>query len=91
MARRFSKGPYTVKFNRRRGWWEIHNGHRDPIAVVYTNEADARLMAASLKLLGSLKHMIAIVRMHEDDLRASERAKYETARALVHEVEGDAP
>lgn len=86
MARRFSKGPYTVKFNRRRNWWEIRNGHKDPIAVIYTTEADAQLLAASLRLLGSLKHMVAIVKFREADLRASEKAKLADAVALISEV-----
>lgn len=86
MARRFSKGPWTVKFNRRRNWWEIHNGHRDPVAIVYTTEDDAKLLAASLRLLGSLKHMVAIVSMHEGELRASERAKLADAMALINEL-----
>ena len=86
MARRFSRGPYTVKFNRRRNWWEIRNGHKDPIAIIYTTQDDAELMARSLRFLGSLKHMVAIVRMHEGDLRASERAKLADAVALISEV-----
>ena len=86
---KFSRAPWRVVKSRRQGWaYEVRNTHRDPIAVVYTNEADARLLAASLNLLGSLKHMIAIVRMHEGELRASEKAKYEAARALVDELNG---
>jgi len=83
---KFSRGPWTVKFNKRRSWWEIHNGHRDPIAIVYSGHADALLMAAGLRLLGITKHLIAIVRMREGDLRASERAALARARALVEEL-----
>ena len=83
---KFSRGPWTVKFNKRRRWWEIHNGHRDPIAIVYTHEADAHLLAASLRQLGVIKHLIAIVRMREGELRASERAALARARALVEEL-----
>ena len=88
---RFSKGPWRAALTTIRGHkvWSVRNTHRDPIAVVYTNEADARLLAASLNLLGSLKHMIAIVRLREGELRASERAKYEAARALVNELNGE--
>ena len=85
---KFSKGPWTVKFNRRRGWWEVRNGHRDPICVVYSSEADARLIAAALNLFSKVKHLIAIVRMHEGELRASAKAKLDEARALVAELNG---
>lgn len=83
---KFSKGPWRVVKSRRQGWsYEVRNGHRDPICVVYSSEADARLLAASLNLLGLLKHMVAIVRLRTD-LRASERAKYEAAVKLLAEV-----
>ena len=87
---RFTHGPWHAARFVIRGvrTWSVRNTHYDPIAIVYTHEADARLMAASLRLLGSLKHMVAIVRMHEGELRASERAKYEAARALVNELNG---
>lgn len=85
---KFSKAPWRVVKSRRQGWaYEVRNTHRDPIAVVYTNEADARLLAASLNLLGSLKHMIAIVRMRKD-LRESEVAKLAAAQLLVAELNG---
>jgi hypothetical protein len=87
---KFSKAPWRVVKSRRQGWaFEVRNTHRDPIAVVYTNEADARVLAASLNLLGSLKHMTAIVRLREGELRASEKAKYDAAKALINELEGD--
>ena len=86
MASKFSKGPWRVIKSRRQGWaYEVRNTHRDPVAVVYTTEADARLLAASLNLLGALKHMVAIVRLRTD-LRASERAKYEAAVKLLGEL-----
>ena len=88
MASVFSKGPWTVKFNKRRNWWEIHNGHRDPIAIVYTGRFDAMLMCAGLRLLGIVKHLIAIVRLRDGDLRASERAALARAQALVSELNG---
>lgn len=83
---------WTVRRSRRRvaGYWEVRNG-KGVVAIVYTTEDDAREMAASPKYKASLKHLLAIVRMHEGELRASERAKYEAARALVHEVEGGSP
>lgn len=86
---KFSKAPWKVTFNRHRGWWEVRNGHRDPICVVYSSEADARLIAAALNLFSTVKHLIAIVCMHEGDLRASAKAKLEAARALVNELNGN--
>jgi len=82
---------WTVRRSRRRlaGYWEICNT-RGVVAIVYTTEADARLLAASSKLQGCLKHLIAIVRMREGELRASEKAKYEAARALINELEKSA-
>lgn len=87
---RFTRGPWRAALITIRGHkvWSVRNTHRDPVAVVYTTEADARLMAASLNLLGSLKHMVAIVRLREGELRASEKAKYEAARALINELNG---
>jgi hypothetical protein len=69
--------------------WQVQNGHRDVVAIVYTDRADAELMAAAPKLLGSLKHLTAIVRMHEGELRASERAKLAAAEALIEELNGE--
>lgn len=91
MASKFTRGPWRAVRNtiRRRPFWEVRNTHRDPIAIVYTHEADARLMAASLRLLGCLKYMVAIVRLREGELRASEKAKYEAARALINELNGE--
>jgi len=87
---KFSKGPWRVVKTKRQGWaYEVRNGHRDPICVVYSSEADARLIAAALNLLSMVKHLIAIVRLHEGELRASAKAKYEAARALVDELEGN--
>ena len=87
MAKR-SPGTWKAKRNtiRKVELWEVRNGHRDPIAVVYTGRADAELMAAAPRLLTELKHQIAIVQPREGDLRASERASLERARALVHEL-----
>lgn len=89
--RRLSRGPWRAALTTIRGHkvWSVRNGHRDPIAIVYTSKDDAELLARSLNLLGSLKHLLAIVRLHEGELRASEKAKYEAARALIHEVEGN--
>jgi hypothetical protein len=84
---KFSKGPWRVVTTRRKGWaYEVRNGHRDPICVVYSSEADARLIAAALNLLSTVKHLIAIVRLFEPQLRASARAKLDQARALVEEL-----
>lgn len=88
MAIKFTRGPWRAVRNtiRKRPIWEVRNTHRDPIAVVYTGQADTELMAAAPKLLGELKHMVAIVRMREGDLRASERAALARARALINEL-----
>jgi len=87
---KFTKGPWRAARMSIRGreTWSVRNTHYDPIAVVYTHQPDAELMARSLRLLGCLKHLIAIVRLHEGELRASAKAKYEAARALVSELEG---
>ena len=77
---------WTVRRSRRRvaGYWEVRNTH-GVVAVVYTTESDAREMANSPKYKGSLKHMVAIVRLRTD-LRASERAKYDAAVKLLGEL-----
>jgi len=88
MASKFTRGPWRAVRNtiRRRPIWEIRNTHRDPVAVVYTGQPDAELMARSLRLFTELKHLIAIVRLREGDLRASERAALARAEALVDEL-----
>jgi hypothetical protein len=88
---KFTKGPWRAGEIRIRkaNAWSVRNTHYDPIAVVYTTRADAELMAVAPKLLGSLKHMVAIVRLREGELRASEKAKYEAARALINELNGE--
>lgn len=77
---------WTVRRSRRRvaGWWEVRNTH-GVVAIVYTTQADAELLAAAPKLLGCLKHLIAIVRL-APNLRASAKAKLADAEALVWEV-----
>ncbi|MGN6313199.1 MAG: hypothetical protein ACTHMO_05485 [Rhodanobacteraceae bacterium] len=88
MAHRFHN--WKAKQAKARGGlvWQIQNGHRDVVAIVYTDRADAELMARAPKLRGSLKHLIAIVKFHEGELRASERAKLAAAEALVSEING---
>jgi len=82
-----SRGPWSAHKATLKTWrYEVRNGRRDPIAVVYGNKADAELMARAPRLLGELKHLIPIVRMRESDLRASERAVLARARALVDEL-----
>lgn len=89
MASKFSHGPWSVRATPNKQWkFEVRNTHRDPIAIIYTTQADAELMAAAPKLLGELKHLIAIVRLHEGDLRASAKASLERARALVNQLNG---
>ena len=87
---RFSKGPWRIvtRITRaRRHLTEIRDAHNDTVAMVYTN-GDSRVIVRALDLLGNLKHLLAIVRMREGELRASEKAKYEAARALVNELNG---
>lgn len=87
MANKLSRGPWRVVKSRREGWsYEIRNGHRDPVAVIYTSESDARLLGAGLRMLGELKHAEAILRMREPTLRASEKATLARIRALIAEV-----
>ena len=85
---RFSRGPWRPGYVSIRGHKvaAVRNSHRDPVAIVYTTEDDAKLLAASLRMLSELKHLIAIVRMREGELRASERAALARARALVEEL-----
>jgi len=87
---KFTKGPWRAARMSIRGreTWSVRNTHFDPIAVVYTHQSDAELMARSLRMLGCLKHLIAIVRLREGDLRASERAALARAEALVSELNG---
>ena len=88
---RFSKSPWRVvtrSTRARRHLTEIRDAHNDTVALVYTN-GDSRVIVKSPELLGSLKHLLAIVRMREGELRASEKAKYEAARALIDELGGD--
>lgn len=85
---RFSKGPWRAALTTIRGHqvWSVRNTHRDPVAIVYTNEDDARLMAASLRMLSELKHAEASLRMREGELRASEKAMLARIRALLAEL-----
>jgi hypothetical protein len=78
---------WTARRSKRRvaPYWEVRNT-RGVMAVVYGKQDDAELMAAAPRLLTELKHQIAIVQPREGDLRASERALLERARALVSEL-----
>lgn len=89
---KFSRGPWRAAVRTTRAGQrqiEVRNTSRDPVAIVFTNKYDAQLMAGSLKLLDSLKHLIAIVRMFEPQLRVSAKAKLAQAIALVDELEGE--
>jgi len=79
---------WTVRRSRRRvaPYWEIVNG-RGVIAVVYSDETDARDMGNALNYKGSLKHMVAIAEQFEEQLRASAKAKLNQARALIAQVQ----
>ena len=85
---------WTVRRSRRRvaGYWEIRNTTRE-IGICYGTREEAECMASAPRVtfernraLNELKHLIAIVRMREGDLRASERAVLARARALVEEL-----
>lgn len=57
MAAKHSSVPWTVQKSRSRKHpvLFVMNGRRDPIAMVYTDEHDAALMAAAPRLLSALK------------------------------------
>lgn len=83
MIGKFSRGPWRAERNtiRKHSLYEVRNGHRDPIAIVYTTQADAELMARSPRMLAVIKAI----------LRASPYTKayevaIEDARTLVHEL-----
>lgn len=85
---------WTARRSKRRvaPYWEVVNT-RSVVAVVYGTRADAECMASAPRVtaernraVAELKHLIAIVRLREGDLRASERASLERARALVDEL-----
>lgn len=86
MTTKRSRSPWHAVWNPKRRWWEVRNGKRDALAVVYTGRPDACVMAAAPRLLTELKHLIAIVLPREGELRASEKASLERARALVSEL-----
>lgn len=84
MAARFSRAPWKLRQSRRApALLEIRDGNGDRIAVVYTGIDDGSLMTDSRRILGELKHMVAIARMREGELRASERAALKRARDLI--------
>lgn len=85
---------WTVARSKRRvaPYWEVRNT-RGVIAVVYGTQADAECMASAPRVtaernraVSELKHLIAIVQQREGELRASEKASLERARALVSEL-----
>lgn len=84
---KFSKAPWRTLTRGRRHVTEVRDANNDTVCTVYTN-GDSRGIVRVPELLGSLKHMVAIVRLREGELRASEKAKYEAARALINELEG---
>ena len=86
---RFTRGPCQAAqvLIRGRKVWGVRCGI-ETVGIAYGGHGDAELWARSLPLLSSLKHLTAIVRMHEGELRASERAKLAAAEALVNELNG---
>lgn len=63
--------------------WQVVNGGREPVAIVYTSGRDAALMADAPKLLSELKHMVAIVRLREGELRVSAKSALDRSRTLI--------
>ena len=86
MANHRIKG-WTVRRTPRRvhGFWEIRNG-RGTLGVWYGDESSAKKAAAAPRMLTELKHVEAILRMREGELRASEKATLARIRALIAEV-----
>lgn len=84
---RFTKGPCrAAQFQiRGRQVWGVRC-RNETVGIAYGGQGDAELWSRSLRLLSELKHLIAIVRLREGDLRASEKASLERAQALVHEL-----
>lgn len=86
---RFSKGPWRiVKRTTRAGHplTEVRDANNDVVAFLYTN-GDSPVIVRAPRLLGSLKHLIAITEQFEDQLRPSALAKLNQARALVAEIQ----
>lgn len=81
---RFSSSPWrVVKASRTRPYLlEIHNGHADPIAVIYSNRADAELMASSIRMWPLLK-TLATARPEGQPFQVAR----EMARKLIAEVQ----
>ena len=82
MATKHPRTTWTVREapRRVRPLIEIRNG-RGPVAVVYTNERDARLMAASPRLLQALKAFVRAGQSAHAYMEAIAQAK-----ALIAEV-----
>lgn len=82
MATKHPRSIWTVREapRRVRPLIEIRNG-RGPIAVVYTNARDARLMAASQRMLQLLKKFVRAGQSFQAHAEAIEEAK-----ALIAEV-----
>ena len=61
MASRHSRGPWKAEWSKSRGIpvLYIRNGRRDPIALVYSSEADADLMAASPQMVAYIRRKAA--------------------------------
>jgi len=87
---------WTVRHSRRRvaGYWEIRNT-TGIVGICYRGKDEAECMASAPRVtaqrnraVAELKHLIAIVRLREGDLRASERAALARAEALVSEING---
>lgn len=82
---KFTPGPWRAVLTSIRGAkvWQVRNGHRDPVAIVYTTEADARVMAAAPELHACMKRAVSVITRH-----APNAPELESMRALLARIEG---
>lgn len=87
MANGHSRGPWKAEWSKSRGIpvLFIRNGRRDPIAMIYSSEADAELMAAAPRLLSCLK-CAAKAFAHDGDQTESQARALAKADALIAEL-----
>lgn len=86
----FSRGPWHAEIRKTRAGHrqiQVRNTSRDAVAIVYTTEDDARLMAASLKLFAMVKCLVRVF-AHDGDRTDAQAAALAKAQKLIDEVEG---
>lgn len=87
MASRHSRGPWHAVIRKTRAGHrvlEVHNT-KGTIAVVYTDESDTRVLAASKKLLATLKCMVRAF-AHDGDRTEAQAAALTKAQKLLAEL-----